>query len=214
MKTQELLPAVAVLLLGMLLAAKVTGPALQQALQDQAALNTSIAGLRTEIATLPTEQARNATLQADYDSLKRNLPETEQLPQVLASLQETAAQLGIQVPRIARSVRPSVQPGVTAVDLSINTTGTYARTQAFVQTLAHLPRAYTSTGITLTALPDGETVSGTLKVTTYTRSGMADASSTASTSSPASSTPSSGSTASSTGSTSTTPSIQPTGGQP
>ena len=169
MNTREMLPTVAVALLGLLAAAQGTGPSVQQALSDRDALQQDITTLQGTVQALPTETARHTQLQADYEALKSSLPEAEKLPLVLKTLSDTAHLLNVSTGRIERNVRASTLPGVTAVDLSLSLSGTYARTQAYVQTLARLPRAYTAQGINLSANDKTGLVTGTLKLTTYTR---------------------------------------------
>ncbi|GGR30580.1 type 4a pilus biogenesis protein PilO [Deinococcus ruber] len=168
MNTREFLPTLAVLLIGGLVVTQLTLPPLQSALSQRDALNTDIQALQQAVQALPQETQRHQQLQAEFDALKSNLPDAEHLPSVLQTLSETAHALNVRTGRINRSVRPSSLPGVTAIDLDMTLLGSYARTQAYIQTLARLPRAYTTRSLTLSAGENG-LVAGTLKLTTYTR---------------------------------------------
>ncbi|GGR32694.1 type 4a pilus biogenesis protein PilO [Deinococcus ruber] len=168
MNLKPFYPMLGVLLLGGLLAYKVTAPPLQDALTTRSTLQDDIATLEQTVQTLPAETVRHERLQQDYAALKARLPDTEHLPGVLRTLSDTARALNVRADKIDRSVRPSSIPGVTAVDLDVSLVGTYARTQAYIQTLARLPRAYTTRSVTFSAGDHG-LVTGSLKLTTYTR---------------------------------------------
>lgn len=166
------LPAAAVLALGFLLAAKVTFPPVTQGRTQIQTLRADVAALQADVDTRPAETSRNVRLQTEFDALKDNLPDDEDLPEVLATLRRAAQALNINAPSLSRTVRASEVPGVAAVDLEMKIEGTYARTQALVQTVARLPRAYTLRGINLSAQgPNGE-VGGTLRLTTYKREAL------------------------------------------
>lgn len=167
-----LLPAVLVLLIGLGLAAKVTWPGLQEALSTRAALTEETSTLETKVASLPTEQARAKALQQEADTLKASLPDDESLPKVLETLTDTARALGVTSGKIGRSVRASDITGVSAVDLDLNLSASYARTQAYIETLAQLPRAYTVRSLSLAAGENGK-VTTSLKLTTYKRDSVA-----------------------------------------
>jgi type IV pilus assembly protein PilO len=168
LNTKALLPGFAAGLFGLLLAAQYTSPQVRVARAEQTRLEGEIARLAADAAALPTERARALTLAETYTTLQAGLPDDEQLPDVLDTLQAAAQRLGLATGKLSRSVRASDVAGVTAVDLDLEVRGSYARTQALVQTLAALPRAYTTRGIALTA-KDGGQVTGTLKLTTYKR---------------------------------------------
>ncbi|AFD27448.1 type 4a pilus biogenesis protein PilO [Deinococcus gobiensis] len=166
------LPAVLVILVGLGLAAKVTWPGLQEALRTKAALTEEISTLETKVASLPTEQARAKSLQQEAETLKASLPDDESLPKVLETLTDTARALGVTSGKLSRSVRASDIAGISAVDLDMDLNGTYARTQAYIETLAQLPRAYTVRSLSLAAGENGKVISS-LKLTTYKRDSVA-----------------------------------------
>ena len=170
MNQKALAPAIAVSLLGILGALKWSWPMVQTARTEQARLRSEIDRLSADAAALPAEQAREAELRRTDAELQQSLPDSEELPRVLDTLQLAAQRLGVTTGKLSRNVRVSDVAGVTAVDLDLDITGTYARTQAYVQTIAALPRAFTARGISLTAGDDGQ-VTGSLKLTTYTRDG-------------------------------------------
>lgn len=162
------LPTVLVILVGLGLAGKVTWPGLQETLRTKTALTEEIATLETKVAALPTEQARAKALQQEAETLKASLPDDESLPKVLETLTDTARALGVTSGKLGRSVRASDITGISAVDLDMDLKGTYARTQAYIETLAQLPRAYTVRSLTLAAAENGN-VATSLKLTTYKR---------------------------------------------
>lgn len=168
MNQKALVPAVAVSLLGVLGVVKGTWPMVQTARTEQARLRSEIERFTADAAALPAEQTREATLLREDAELQQSLPDSEELPRVLDTLQLAAQRLGVTTGKLSRSVRVSEIAGVTAVDLDLDISGTYARTQAYVQTIAALPRAFTARGISLSAGKDGQ-VTGSLKLTTYTR---------------------------------------------
>lgn len=155
-------------LLSVLLAVKITWPQLNQAITDRQVLQQDIEALKTDAAALSAEKARAENLKKSYEALQATLPSQEELPQVIGTLNETARVLGLQSHQISRSTHPSTLPGVNALDLDLDITGSYPRIQAYVGTLANLKRAYTTRGITISAAADG-TVTSSLKLTTYWR---------------------------------------------
>lgn len=165
---KTLLPGVAVAIFGLLGAVQYTYPLVREARAEQTRLEDEIASLSADAAALPSEQARERQLTEEYGTLQAGLPDDEALPSVLETLGAAATRLNVTAGKLTRAVRASDVRGVTAVDLDLDVTGTYARTQALVQTIAALPRAYTSRAISLTAQADGQ-VTGTLKLTTYKR---------------------------------------------
>lgn len=171
MKLQTAWPALIAGVLGALALTQLTLPALSTALDTHAGLRQKVASLQTDAGDLPRQIARQTQLNAEAAAFKATLPEQEQLSTVLLTLTESARQLGVNAGKLTRSVRSSDTPGVTAVDLDLALSGSYARVQAFVQTLARLPRAYTTRAVNLTADPrtPGQ-VSGNLMITTYVRS--------------------------------------------
>ncbi|MCD0156058.1 type 4a pilus biogenesis protein PilO [Deinococcus sp. 6GRE01] len=168
MNQKALLPAVAVSLLGVLGVVKWSWPMVQTARAEQTRLQSEIDRLTADAAALPAEQVRAAELSRADAELQQSLPDSEELPRVLDTLQLAAQRLGITTGKLSRTVRVSDIAGVNAVDLDLDISGTYARTQAYVQTIAALPRAFTARGISLSAGDDGQ-VTGSLKLTTYTR---------------------------------------------
>lgn len=165
--TNSVIPAVLALVLGLALGARVTLPHFQSGTETRRVAQERVTTLAAEVAHLGEEQARERQVSRERDDLQASLPDDETLPAVLSTLQDAARRLGVRSGRLTRNVRASEVPGVLAVDLTLEMRGTYPRMQALIQTLAALPRAYTSQGVTLTT--DGSGLSGTLKVTTYAR---------------------------------------------
>jgi type IV pilus assembly protein PilO len=168
LNTKALLPGLAVGVFGLLLAVQYSAPQVRTAQAERTRLEGEIQRLSADAAALPAEQDRQRRLTRDYAVLQAGLPDDEQLPAVLETLAVAASRLGITTGKLSRAVRASDVRGVTAVDLNIEIAGTYARTQALIQTLAALPRAYTARAISLSAKDDG-TITGTLNLTTYKR---------------------------------------------
>ncbi len=165
----NVIPALAILLTGLLVMAKGVIPPVTTALDQRRTLRTQVQALEADVANLPVEQQRQTKLLAELEEFKASLPDDEQLPKVLDTLNEAARLIGVRTPNVARAVRTSEVPGVLAVDLELKVDGTYAKTQALVQTIARLPRAYTARSITLTAADEPGTVGGALRLTTYKR---------------------------------------------
>ena len=165
----SLLPTLGIIVLGALIAAKVTAPPYQAAMTQKQQLQAENNALNMTISARPAEEDRHAKLRQAYADMQLTLPDTEKLPEILETLNLTARRLGLSEPRqIDRTARASPLPGVTALDFNLSVSGTYARVQAFVQTLARLPRAYTLNSVTITSASDG-TVTSTLGLTTYRR---------------------------------------------
>lgn len=155
-------------LAGVLMAFKVAWPQLAGAMTERQNLQQEIAVLSTDAAAFSTEQTRAEQLKKSYDALQATLPSQEELPLVIGTLNETARVLGLTSQQISRTAHPSTLPGVNALDLDLDVTGSYPRLQAMISTLANLKRAYTTRGITISAAADG-TVTSTIKLTTYWR---------------------------------------------
>lgn len=163
------LPATAALLCALLLAAKVTLPPLTAARAQQQSLQQNILSLRQDAAQLPAERQRQRQLTGELNALKNSLPDNEDLPQILSTINEAAKRLSLTTGRVTRSARDSEIPGITAVDFELNISGSYARLQALVQTIARLPRAFTSKQILVSATNNPGIVTSTLKLTAYKR---------------------------------------------
>ena len=168
LQRKDLMIAGGTTLVGGLLVMQLLLPGLRQAQQERQTLEGEIVQLQATVASLPSEQERERRLKAEYEGLRLSLPDNEAFDEVLADLQDAANALGVQTGRISRTVQPSDIAGVSAVKLDMQVSGTYARIQALIQTIARLPRAYTAEGINLNAAESG-TVGGSLKLTTYKR---------------------------------------------
>lgn len=108
--------------------------------QNQA-LETDILRGRAARANLPELRAQVAELRAERDVFLSQLPEQNDVAELLDQLRSAARSAGTRLTGLQNAGTPSeVVPGVRLLNFSLATQGNYERTIAFLRALEALPR--------------------------------------------------------------------------
>lgn len=146
-----------------------------QLLGENMGLETQIATGRAARASLPELRAEVARLKADRDVFLAQLPEANEVAEMLDQLRDAARDANVSFTSLQNSgPGGEIVSGVRLLNFTLSTEGNYARTIGFLRSLEALPRFTRVQRVALTAGTEAQadpTLAATYDFTVYVYTG-------------------------------------------